>query len=99
MSEEQRKQVLSQVDELLKSWLDNAEEWWPQGFRVREVGIVYDVEFTDEKGLNELVSYSCSEERDWASAGLFRAAMRVADDEDADVAWVTPENDEAATSA
>ena len=57
------------------------ESGWPEGFQVGEIGIAYDVQLPDDA---EIVSLSCSDDRAWAKAGLFRAAMRVAEGSDSD---------------
>ena len=81
MDEAQREEVVAKVEELVREWLTAAESWWPEGFQVGEIGIAYDVQLPDDA---EIVSLSCSDDRAWAKAGLFRAAMRVAEGSDSD---------------
>jgi len=81
MDEEKREAVLTEANRLLLDWLEKADEWWPYGFEVGTIGIVYDVELPGGRGI---VSISCNDGRDWVKAGLFRAAMRVADGADED---------------
>jgi hypothetical protein len=72
--------VIARVDDLVRGWMEKADEWWPDGYVVRDFGIVWDVELPANQSL---VSLSCTEDRQWAKAGLFRAAVQLADaDED-----------------
>ena len=73
--------VVARVEELVRGWLENADGWWPDGYRVRDLGIVWDVELPADQ---EIVSLSCTEDRQWAKAGLFRAGMQLADAPDDD---------------
>lgn len=75
--------VLARVEELVRAWLESADAWWPEGYLVRDLGIVWDVELPADQ---TIVSLSCTEDRHWAKAGLFRAGMQVADlpDDDED---------------
>ena len=77
MSGSDQDEVLARVDELVRDWLERAREWWPDGFTVDEIGIAWAVDLPNDQ---EIVSTSCTETRRWAKAGLFRAAMLVADE-------------------
>ena len=79
LSDDPKEEVRARIEQLAHGWLESAEQWWPDGFRVREIGIVWAVDLPEDK---ENVSISCSEDRAWARAGLFRAAMQVAEERD-----------------
>lgn len=70
-------EILRRVNELARGWLRNANEWWPDGFDVDEIGVAWAVSYPDDTAT---VSLSCTDGRDWVKSGLFRAAMQLADE-------------------
>ena len=78
MSETQIKEAIERVAELTRDYLESAQETWPEGFEVKTLGVVLELDFPD--GI--VVGYNCSDPRPWAQAGFFRRAMRGADTEE-----------------
>lgn len=70
--------VIARVAELTRDYLESAQEEWPEGFEVKTMAVVLELDFPD--GI--VVGYNCSDPRPWAQAGFFRRAMRGADTEE-----------------
>ena len=67
-----RDDLLAEITALARDWLEHADEWYPDGFSVATLGVVYGLELPDG---TTVVASSCSDDRHWVKAGLFRAAM------------------------
>jgi hypothetical protein len=76
--EQQVEEVVERVAALTRAYLKDAQGAWPEGFEVKTLGVVFELDFQD--GI--VVGYHCSDPRPWAQAGFFRRAMRGADTED-----------------
>jgi hypothetical protein len=81
MSDERNEAVRERVEELVRGWLDRADEWWPDGFQVREIGIAWGVDLPEDQ---DIVSTSSTAGTSWEKAGLFRAALLVTEQPDDD---------------
>jgi hypothetical protein len=78
MDDPQVDEAVARVSDMTRRYLEMARIEWPEGFEVKTLGVVFELDFED--GI--VVGYSCSDPRPWAQAGLFRSAMRGADTED-----------------
>lgn len=66
------------------SWLDGARDRYDRGFDIRTFAVVFETVFPpeDDSGYpDSQIGFTCSDERNWIQAALFRRAMLIAERE------------------
>jgi hypothetical protein len=77
-----RDEAEARIAAFVGSWLDGAENAYPEGFRIGIFGVAFEVEHAadaDGEFAKGEVGYTCSDDREWIHAGLFRRAMLAAE--------------------
>jgi hypothetical protein len=79
MEETRRSEILEEVTQWSRDWLDGAIARYAESgetFDIGVIGVAFDIHYGDG---TSGVGYTCSDGRPWVHSGLFRAAMRQAD--------------------
>ena len=73
-----RDEIEPRMSAFIGSWLDSVPKDWGETFAIKTFALIFEVEFPpDEEGRRAStdIGWTCSDDRNWIQAGLFRRAL------------------------